>query len=86
MIFIIHKRWDNFAYLSTCLTHLESYMQVSVDSLVKRAYDNWHQVVEYDGKVLHALTGNKKVARASPAPVADHNHAVMDHHFCIYSE
>ncbi|KAM0974275.1 hypothetical protein ACFX1X_017740 [Malus domestica] len=60
------------------LTHTQ---KVSVDSLVKRAYDNWHQVVEYDGKVLHALAGNKQVARASPAPVAAHNnYAAMDHH------
>ncbi|KAM1173194.1 hypothetical protein ACFX13_026551 [Malus domestica] len=60
------------------LTHTQ---KVSVDSLVKRAYDNWHQVIEYDGKVLHALAGNKKVTRASPAPVADYNnYAIMDHH------
>lgn len=27
-------------------------VQVYVDSLVKKAYDNWEQVVEYDGKSL----------------------------------
>lgn len=27
-------------------------IQVYVDSLVKKAYDNWDQVVEYDGKSL----------------------------------
>lgn len=30
--------------------HLQ--VQVYVDSLVKKAYDNWDQVVEYDGKSL----------------------------------
>ncbi|GJU68631.1 calmodulin binding protein-like protein [Tanacetum coccineum] len=29
---------------------------LSVDSLVKRAYENWNRVIEYDGKVLSALT------------------------------
>jgi hypothetical protein len=27
-------------------------VQVYVDSLVKKAYDNWEQVIEYDGKSL----------------------------------
>ncbi|PWA71047.1 Calmodulin binding protein-like protein [Artemisia annua] len=35
------------------LTHNQ---KLSVDSLVKRAYENWNRVIEYDGKVLSALT------------------------------
>lgn len=42
------------------------FMQVSVDSLMKRAYENWHQVIEYNGMM------------ATAAPVADHNYA-LDH-------
>ncbi|XP_034224251.1 calmodulin-binding protein 60 E-like isoform X2 [Prunus dulcis] len=61
------------------LTHSQ---KVSVDSLVKKAYDNWHQVIEYDGKVLHSLVSHKKVTKASAAPVtlADHNNYAIDHH------
>ncbi|GMH03978.1 hypothetical protein Nepgr_005817 [Nepenthes gracilis] len=33
-----------------------------VDSLVKKAYDNWHQVIEYDGK---SLLGSKQTRRSS---------------------
>ncbi|KAK9947377.1 hypothetical protein M0R45_003006 [Rubus argutus] len=46
------------------LTHSQ---KVSVDSLMKRAYENWHQVIEYNGMM------------ATAAPVADHNYA-LDHH------
>lgn len=28
------------------------FVQVYVDTLVKKAYENWHQVIEYDGKAL----------------------------------
>lgn len=34
--------------------------KVSVDALVKKAYDNWMSVVEYDGKALLNLKSNKK--------------------------
>lgn len=34
--------------------------KVSVDALVKKAYDNWLSVVEYDGKALLNLKSNKK--------------------------
>lgn len=34
--------------------------KVSVDALVKKAYDNWISVVEYDGKALINLKSNKK--------------------------
>lgn len=35
-------------------------LQVYVDSQVKKAYDNWNQVVEYDGKSLLSLKQNKR--------------------------
>lgn len=34
--------------------------KVYVDSQVKKAYDNWNQVVEYDGKSLLSLKQNKR--------------------------
>ncbi|XVF89240.1 hypothetical protein PTKIN_Ptkin19aG0114300 [Pterospermum kingtungense] len=41
------------------LESLNHNQKVFVDSLVKRAYENWHQVVEYDDKVLNDLTSTK---------------------------
>ncbi|KAJ9557912.1 hypothetical protein OSB04_012526 [Centaurea solstitialis] len=38
------------------LESLSHDQKISVDSLVKRAYENWNRVVEYDGKVLAAIT------------------------------
>ena len=35
-------------------------VQVYVDSLVKKAYDNWDQVVEYDGKTLVSAKQNNR--------------------------
>ncbi|WVZ20081.1 hypothetical protein V8G54_007403 [Vigna mungo] len=46
---------------------------MSVDSLVKKAYDNWDQVVEYDGKVLNSLTNSKKGSRALATQIMNHN-------------
>lgn len=38
-------------------------VQVYVDSLVKKAYENWDQVVEYDGKSLvNADQNNRSIA------------------------
>lgn len=34
-------------------------LQVPVDTLVKKAYDNWNHVIEYDGKSLLGFTQNK---------------------------
>lgn len=45
---------------------------MSVDSLVKKAYENWNQVIEYDGKVLNSLTNSKKGSR-SVASIMHHN-------------
>lgn len=41
--------------------------QVSVDLLVKRAYDNWNQVVEYDGHaLLNSMNGRQKLPLLPP--------------------
>lgn len=56
------------------LESLSHSQKISVDTLVKRAYDNWHQVVEYDSKVLNSLASTKEEIRATSAPVADHNY------------
>ncbi|CBI18672.3 unnamed protein product, partial [Vitis vinifera] len=58
------------------LTHNQ---KISTDSLVKRAYENWSQVVEYDGKVLNSLIDSKKVTTSSSIPIVDHGH-VRDHY------
>lgn len=36
-------------------------LQVYVDTLVKKAYDNWMHVIEYDGKSLMSLNENKNI-------------------------
>ncbi|KAK0571288.1 hypothetical protein LWI29_013665 [Acer saccharum] len=54
--------------------------KISVDSLVKMAYENWHQVVEYDGKVLNSLTSSKNANRASAVSIVDNNY---DPNHCI---
>lgn len=35
-------------------------LQLYVDTLVKKAYDNWSQVIEYDGKSLLSFKQSKK--------------------------
>ncbi|KAF8393066.1 hypothetical protein HHK36_021307 [Tetracentron sinense] len=54
--------------------------KVSVDSLVKRAYENWNHVVEYDGNVLNAINSSKKGVEASVKPRADH-YPISDQYF-----
>ncbi|KAK7304115.1 hypothetical protein RJT34_15176 [Clitoria ternatea] len=46
------------------LESLTPNQKMSVDSLVKKAYENWDQVVEYDGKVLNSLNNSKKGSRS----------------------
>ncbi|KAA8537092.1 hypothetical protein F0562_029570 [Nyssa sinensis] len=41
------------------LESLNQNQKISVDSLVKRAYENWNQVVEYDGRVLNSLSNRE---------------------------
>jgi hypothetical protein len=49
-------------------------LQLFADALVKKAYDNWMYVIEYDGKALvnpkskkKAASTNQAEARAPPA-------------------
>lgn len=37
------------------------FLQVHVDTLVKKAYENWMCVIEYDGKSLLGFTQTKSV-------------------------
>lgn len=39
---------------------LYSLLQVFADTLVKKAYDNWMHVIEYDGKALLSFRQSKK--------------------------
>uniref|UniRef100_A0A6M2F184 Calmodulin-binding protein 60 E n=1 Tax=Populus davidiana TaxID=266767 RepID=A0A6M2F184_9ROSI len=55
------------------LESLNHNQKVSVDSLVKQAYENWHQVVEYDGKVLNSLASNNRGKGASTAPLVENS-------------
>ncbi|KAM6579858.1 hypothetical protein CsatA_003632 [Cannabis sativa] len=57
------------------LESLNNNQKVSVDSLVKSAYENWHEVIEYDGKVLNSQTNTRKGKVAALPPVASHNYA-----------
>lgn len=40
---------------------------------MKKAYENWNQVIEYDGKVLNSLTNSKKGSRSVATPMMHHN-------------
>lgn len=39
------------------------FLQVYVDTLVKKAYENWDQVIQYDGKSLLNFKQNKRSTR-----------------------
>ncbi|KAE8698442.1 Calmodulin-binding protein 60 E [Hibiscus syriacus] len=54
------------------LESLNHNQKLFVDSLVKRAYENWHQVIVYDNKVLNTLASTKGV-NPSTAPVNENN-------------
>ncbi|KAA8538062.1 hypothetical protein F0562_027358 [Nyssa sinensis] len=41
------------------LESLNQNQKISVDSLVKRAYENWNEVVEYDSRVLNSLSNRE---------------------------
>ncbi|XP_043700233.1 calmodulin-binding protein 60 E-like [Telopea speciosissima] len=59
---------------------LSQSQKVSVDLLVKRAYDNWIHTVEYDGKVLLNSLNSGRVAELPAVPRVDHN-PVTDHYY-----
>lgn len=45
-------------------------LQVYVDTWVKKAYDNWNQVVEYDGKSLLNFKQMKKSSTLTDLPLS----------------
>ncbi|GMI83872.1 hypothetical protein like AT2G24300 [Hibiscus trionum] len=55
------------------LESLNHNQKLFVDSLMKRAYENWHQVIEYDDKVLNTLASTKG-ANLLTAPVNENNY------------
>ncbi|KAI3909620.1 hypothetical protein MKW98_014037 [Papaver atlanticum] len=48
--------------------------KVYVDALVKRAYENWTQVIEYDGQALLSFYQNKQLCAASESEVQQDHH------------
>jgi len=50
-------------------------LQVFADALVKKAYDNWMHVIEYDGKALLSIQESKKTGRNEPPPAPANYHA-----------
>lgn len=48
-----------------------------MDTWLKKAYDNWSQVVEYDGKSLLNFKQNKKSSRSDlPLGPVDYSHSL----------
>lgn len=45
-----------------------------MDTLVKKAYDNWNQVVEYDGKSLSNFKQKKSSALCNDLPMGPVNY------------
>lgn len=62
------------------LTHNQ---KVSVDSLAKRAYENWNKVVEYDNKVLDSLSNS--INKPRPLNIADHS-LISNHNITTQTE
>ncbi|PPD76077.1 hypothetical protein GOBAR_DD26994 [Gossypium barbadense] len=59
---------------------LSDSQKVYVDTLVKKAYDNWHQVIEYDGKSLLNFKQNRRSsARNEPQTDAIGYPNALDH-------
>ncbi|KAJ8549635.1 hypothetical protein K7X08_033342 [Anisodus acutangulus] len=56
---------------------LSDNQKVYVDTLVKKAYDNWMHVVEYDGKSLLSLGQNKtSVSSQNDLTIGSQNHSI----------
>ncbi|KAI3931152.1 hypothetical protein MKX01_029342 [Papaver californicum] len=53
---------------------LSDSQKVYVDALVKRAYENWTQVIDYDGKALLSFYQNKQLGGASESEVQKDYH------------
>ncbi|KAK3435491.1 hypothetical protein EUGRSUZ_C00185 [Eucalyptus grandis] len=58
---------------------LSDNQKVYVDTLVKKAYDNWNQVVEYDGKSLLSFKQVRRSSRNEPQMAALEYSNALDH-------
>ncbi|CAA7015198.1 unnamed protein product [Microthlaspi erraticum] len=59
------------------LESLNHDQKISADILVKTAYENWHKVVEYDGKMLDCLPVAKQEIKSLPEPKMSLNHQMQ---------
>lgn len=55
------------------------FLQVYVDNLVKKAYENWNHVIEYDGKSLLNFKQVRRSARNEPQTGALGYSYAIDH-------
>lgn len=55
-------------------------LQVFADALVKRAYENWEFVIEYDGKALLSLKPKKTITTRSESLALTQFPATYDQH------
>ncbi|XP_030456364.1 calmodulin-binding protein 60 B-like [Syzygium oleosum] len=58
---------------------LSDNQKVYVDTLVKKAYDNWNQVIEYDGKSLLSFKQVRRSSRNEPQTAALEYSNPLDH-------
>ncbi|XP_030517309.1 calmodulin-binding protein 60 B-like [Rhodamnia argentea] len=62
---------------------LSDNQKVYVDTLVKKAYDNWSQVIEYDGKSLLSFKQVRRSSRNEPQVAALEYSNALDHQLQI---
>ncbi|KAK7331867.1 hypothetical protein VNO80_28608 [Phaseolus coccineus] len=79
--------FNNIYELSGLITNDQYYsadslsdsQKVYVDTLVKKAYENWMHVIEYDGKSLLNANQNKTLGTSQPlAPVGSHDYSISN--------
>lgn len=50
-----------------------------MDTLVKKAYENWMHVIEYDGKSLLNYNQNRNLGMSQPqVPVGSHDYSISN--------
>ncbi|RZB63446.1 calmodulin-binding protein 60 C-like [Glycine soja] len=79
--------FNNIYELSGLITNDQYYsadslsdgQKVYVDTLVKKAYENWMHVIEYDGESLLNYNQNKTLGTSQPlAPVGSHDYSISN--------
>ncbi|KAK7412274.1 hypothetical protein VNO78_03726 [Psophocarpus tetragonolobus] len=79
--------FNNIYELSGLITNDQYYsadslcnsQKVYVDTLVKKAYENWMHVIEYDGKSLLNYNQNKTLGTSQPlAPMVSHDYSISN--------